>query len=182
MAVKEKKRVLKPIEICPNGHYYNSSRTGEICDVCGTKLDPPKDPEELYELTHIDEKDWIRGLLVCIRGPNKGNGYFVKEGKNYIGSASSMNIQIIGDKKIEKHNHAVIVYDQKSKKTMLLPGESRGIIYWQSHAIFEPQELKGTEKIELGESAFSYLQFNVEDYEWQADRAVNQADKSEEQE
>jgi hypothetical protein len=77
----EQKRKLKPIEICPNGHYYNSSRTGDICAVCGAKLDPPEPeeltPEEIAELTYIAEKNWVCGWLVCIRGPNKGHGYII---------------------------------------------------------------------------------------------------------
>jgi len=172
--VKEQNWKLKPIEICPNGHKYNTGKYGYTCH-CGAKLDPPEDmtEEERKELTHVEEKEWFRGSLVCIWGPNKGREYRIHEGKNYIGRASSMDIRIDGDRKIEKHNHAVIVYDQKNKKAMLLPGESRGMIYWQGNAIFEPQELKNEQKIELGESAFSFLQYNDENYEWQPGDAAN---------
>jgi len=169
----ERKRRLRPIEICPNGHYYNSSRTGDICAVCGAKLDPPKSAEELDELTKIQEKDWIRGWLICIKGPNKGNGYIIKDGKSFIGSAASMDIQIIGDKKIDKHNHASIAYDHKTKTAMLIPGETRGMIYWQNQAVFAPQKLSASDKIEIGESVFSYIPFDDADYAWEEEQTKN---------
>ena len=36
---KAPQRVLKPIEVCPNGHRYNSNKYGEICPECGASLD-----------------------------------------------------------------------------------------------------------------------------------------------
>lgn len=170
MAEKPKKRKLKPIEQCPNGHYYNAVTNGEICAVCGTKLDPPEPeeltPEELEELTYIEEKNWVCGWLVCIEGPNKGNDYKIRDGKNFIGSASSMDIQIIGDKRIEKKNHAVILYDNRQKKTMLLPSDSHGMVYWQGQAIFEPVTLEPFNVVEFGESAFKYVPFCGPDFNW----------------
>jgi len=96
MAKKSRTRKLKPIERCPNGHPYNTGNYGEICPVCGKKLDPPTPdsltPEELYELTHVNEKDWPCGWLVCIGGPNKGDDYKIREGRNFIGGDLKMDI------------------------------------------------------------------------------------------
>ena len=110
----EKKKKLKPIGQCPDGHFYNSSRTG----------------------------------------------------KNLIGTTSVMDIQIIGDTKIEKRNHAVIMYDYKQKKTMLLPTDSHGMIYHKGHALFEPVTLEAFDEIELGESAFRFVPFRGDDFSW----------------
>lgn len=165
-----KKRALKPIEQCPNGHYYNAITNGDICAVCGAKLDPPE-PQELTkeeqaELTYIEEKNWVCGWLVCVQGPNKGHDYKIVDGKNFIGSVSSMDIQIVGDKRIEKKNHAVIMYDSLQKKVLLLPSDSRGMVYWQGQAIFEPIALEPFNVIELGESAFRYVPFCGPDFDW----------------
>ena len=164
----EEKRKLKPIERCPDGHLYNTSRTGDICDVCGKKLDPPE-PEEVAPegIIFLAEKDWVCGWLVCVKGPNKGRGYVIKEGKNFVGSASSMDIQIIGDKKIEKNNHAVITYDPREKKTILLPADSRGMIYLQGKAIFEPMTLEPYDEVEIGGSAFKYAPFCSTSFAWE---------------
>jgi len=167
----EQKRKLKPIEQCPDGHYYNSSMTGENCAVCGKKLDPPEQEEEplAEESMLLDERDWVCGWLVCVKGLNKGKGYVIREGKNFIGSTSSMDMQIIGDKKIEKKNHAVIIYDTRQKTTMLLPTDSHGMVYWQGQAIFEPVALEPYNDIEIGESAFKYAPFCGADFTWAPD-------------
>jgi hypothetical protein len=159
---------LKPIEQCPDGHYYNSSRTGDICAVCGKKLDPPpiEESEETNELILLDEKEWVCGWLVCIKGINKGRAYAIKEGKNFIGRTSDMDIQIIGDKKIEKKNHAVIMYDSRKGETKLLPSDSHGMVYWKGQAIFEPQTLDTLGNIEFGESIFKYAKFCDADFNW----------------
>jgi len=168
MAVNNKKRELKPIEICPNGHYYNSSRTGDICDVCGEKLDPPEDlsDEEIKEYTYIEEQDRVCGWLVCIEGLNAGRDYQIRDGKNFVGSSSCMDIQILGDRKIEKKNHMVIAYDSRDKATTILPGESQGMVYWQGHAIFNPKELSANDRIEIGESVFKFIPFCDGDFDW----------------
>jgi hypothetical protein len=165
----EQKRDLRPIEQCPDGHYYNSSKTGDICAVCGKKLDPPEPGETQAEAALVGEKDWVCGWLVCVRGQNKGQGYVIRDGKNFIGSASSMDIQILGDKKIEKKNHAVIIYDPRQKAAMLLPTESHGMVYWQGQAIFEPVTLEPYNDIELGESTFKFAPFCGADFSWDAE-------------
>jgi len=167
MAEKEQKKKLKPIEECPDGHFYNSSKTGDICAVCGKKLDPPEAEETSEdEIEVLEEKDWVCGFLVCIKGANKGKEYVIRDGKNLIGTASDMDIQIAFDKKIEKKNHAVIMYDYKQKKTMLLPTDSHGMVYHQGQAIFEPVTLEPFNEIEFGESVFKYVPFCGEDFSW----------------
>ena len=170
MSEKEQKKKLKPIEQCPDGHFYNSSRTGDICAVCGKKLDPQVEeltPDELSELVQVDEADWVCGFLVCYKGPNKGREYIIKDGKNLIGSASGMDIQIVCDKKIEKKGHAVIVYDSKQKRTILLPTDSHGMVYRKGQAVFEPVSLDAFDDIELGESVFKFVPFCGEDFSWE---------------
>jgi len=166
---EQKQRKLKAIEICPEGHHYNSSKYGDTC-WCGKKLDPPEPeeltPEELTELSYLDEKSWVCGWLVCIKGPNKGRGYEIRDGKNFIGSASSMDIQIIGDRRIEKKNHAVVLYDSKARKTFLIPGDSHGLVYLQDEIIFEPKQMEAFNKIELGESLFRYAPLCGGEFDW----------------
>ena len=62
-------------------------------------------------------------------GPRRGKDYRVMAGKNFVGRADDMDIQILGDNKISRRNHCVIVYDEKQSKTVLLPGDSNGIVY-----------------------------------------------------
>jgi hypothetical protein len=117
----------------------------------------------------LNEEEGVCGWLVCIKGVNKGRAYIIKDGKNFIGITSDMDIQITGDRKIVKKNHAVIMYDSRQRKTMLLPSDSHGMVYWQGQAIFEPKILEPFDDIELGESVFKYTPFCGADFDW-ADR------------
>lgn len=169
MSKNKSKRKLKPIEICPNGHYYNSSRTGEFCDVCGAHLDLPEDTpgDELLQLAHVEPRDRVCGWLVCIEGPHIGMDFKITDGKNYIGRSSLMPIHVFGDTKIEIKNHMVIAYDSNTKASTILPGESKGMIYWQGKAIFNPQKLSSGERIEIGESTFKFIPFCDDDFSWE---------------
>ena len=168
MANKGIGRELKPIEECPNGHYYNTSRTGDTCDVCGTKLDPPEDlpDDELVELTHVEEDEWVCGWLACTKGLNKGRGYEIRNRRNLVGSSSVMDIQIIGDKKIDKKNHAQIVYDPKTTKIHLVPGTNRGLVYLQEQLVFEPVEMEPFNSVQFGESVFTFVPLCGEAFDW----------------
>lgn len=167
---EQKARQLKPIEQCPDGHYYNSAKTGVKCGICGKELDPPDPeeltPEELEELTYLEEKRWVCGWLVCVKGANKGHAYTIQDGKNFIGSGSGMDIQIIGDKRIQKRNHAVVLFDAKSRKTLLMTGDSHGLVFLENQLVFDPVELTDFNNIELGESQFCYVPFCGANFAW----------------
>ena len=78
-----------------------------------------------------------------------------------------MDIQILGDNEISRRNHAVIVYDPKKKETVLLPGDSNGIVYWQESAVYAPTVLKAYDTIELGNSKFAFVPFCGEHFVWE---------------
>ena len=44
---------------------------------------------------------------------------------------------LLGDNKIDRRNHAIIVFDPKKKETVLLPGSSNGLVYLQGDALYE---------------------------------------------
>jgi hypothetical protein len=78
-----------------------------------------------------------------------------------------MDIQVVGDRRIEKKNHAAMMYDSNQKKTMLLPSDSHGMVYWQGQAIFEPVTLEPFNEVEIGESVFKYAPFCGADFVWE---------------
>ena len=99
------------------------------------------------------------GWLVCLKGSSCGRDYRIIAEKNFMGRANDMEIRIIGDDTICLRNHAIIVYDPEKNRTMLLPGDSQGLVYilddsgeWE--AVFEPHELEAGDRIKLGQSEF----------------------------
>ena len=159
------------LERCPNGHVYNARRYGKICPYCNMKLageDEEKKPvgfEPPVELLE-EEEEPVCGWLVCIQGARVGKDYRIHNGKNFVGRGDDMDIQILGDNEINRRNHAVIVYDQKKRNTVILPGDSAGLAYLRGEAVSVPAQLNPYDTIEMGKSRFIFVPLCGQNFEW----------------
>jgi len=154
---------------CENGHYYSERVFGKECPFCkkDAELEASEEKtEELHKLLLKEEISPVCGWLVCISGPQQGRDYRIKEGKNFAGRADDMDIQILSDDKISRRNHAIIVYDPKQKNTVLLPGDSNGLVYHNNAAVFVPTPLSNYDVIEMGDSQFVFVTFCGENFVW----------------
>lgn len=156
---------------CPSGHLYNALRYGKICPYCKMQLQDeagvkkPEGFEPPIELLEEEIKP-VCGWMVCIAGARVGMDYKIHSGKNFIGRGDDMDIQIIGDNEINRKNHAIIVYDPKNRKTMLLPGDSEGLVYLNDDAVYTPTLVKPYQTIELGKSRFIFIPLCGDNFEW----------------
>ncbi len=175
---------------CPDGHLFSSRKYGHICPYCSKVVNLGNDrnnglddPRGDYNDTtafmgHYEVMDPVTGWLVSIEGPSKGRDYRILKEKNFIGRADGMDIQVLGDNKIAKRNHAVIVYEPKQKKTMLLPGDSQGLVYVNHETIYIPTEIFAYDVIEMGTSKFLFIPLCGENFEWaDSDGAKGNKDK-----
>ena len=162
---------------CPEGHLFSPRRYGNICPYCNKTValtnekSIAEDPEGAYDsktpyLGDLEVMDPVTGWLVCIEGPSKGRDYKIMTEKNFLGRGETMDIQILGDNHIAKKNHAVFVYDTKKRKTLILPGDSQGLVYVNDEAVYTPQELSAYDTIELGKSKFIFIPLCGENFEW----------------
>lgn len=158
---------------CQNGHMFSSRRYGTICPYCNIETATKERQEtgqteiEVEEALFLQEDNPVCGWIVCVAGTRKGKDYKVIAGKNFVGRADDMNIQILGDNKISRRNHCVIVYDTKQGKTVLLPGDSNGIVYLNEEAVYVPTELHQYDVIEMGESQFLFIPFCGDHFKWE---------------
>lgn len=158
---------------CQNGHLFSSRRYGTVCPYCNIetatreKKDTEKTQEDIEEILFMEEERAVCGWIVCVSGPRKGKDYKVMDGKNFIGRADDMDIQILGDNKIDRRNHAIIVFDAKKQENMLLPGDSNGLVYLNDDAVYTPQILNDYDVIEMGESKFLFRSFCGEHFMWE---------------
>lgn len=158
---------------CQNGHLFSGRRYGSVCPYCNIetatkeKKETKKSLDEIEEILFLEEEKPVCGWIVCVGGPRRGRDYKVMDGKNFIGRADDMDIQILGDNKIERRNHAVIVYDAKKKENMILPGDSNGIVYLNEEAVYVPKPLHAYDLIEMGSSRFLFVPFCGEHYTWE---------------
>lgn len=157
---------------CQNGHMFSARRYGTVCPYCNletaTKPKPELHPHEaeLEEDLYYEEIEPVCGWLVCIEGVQRGLDYKIRTGKNFIGRADDMDIQILRDNTISRRNHAIIVYDPKKRNTVLLPGESSGIAYHNGDAVYIPKQLGSFDIVELGKSKFLFIPFCGDNFEW----------------
>ena len=159
------------LERCPNGHVYNARRYGKICPYCNMKLageDEEKKPVGFEPpVEHLEEEEEpVCGWLVCIQGARVGKDYRIHNGKNFVGRGDDMDIQILGDNEINRRNHAVIVYDQKKRNTVILPGDSAGLAYLRGEAVYVPAQLNPYDTIEMGKSRFIFVPLCGQNFEW----------------
>lgn len=158
-----------PLRECVNHHMFNGDKYGDICPHCGVKIAETmeeKTPEEIEENKRMKKLRRVCGWLVCIKGENEGEAYPIRSGKNFIGSGDDMDIQIVDDRYVDKYRHGVIVFDPKKTETMLLPGESKGLIYLEQNAIYATKKLDPFAQIEIGESVFLFVPFCGEHFSW----------------
>ncbi len=164
---------------CQNGHMFSARRYGTVCPYCNietatkAKQEMPLKNVELEEDLFYEEVEPVCGWLVCIEGVQRGMDYKIRTGKNFVGRADDMDIQILGDNAISRRNHAIVVYDPKNRKTVLLPGESTGIAYLNGEAVYMPQEMNAYDIIELGKCKFLFTPFCGENFEWEEKKESN---------
>lgn len=163
---------------CGNGHVFSSRRYGNICPYCNmtvkeeskekeaTQLDGTFDENSEY-FEELEVIDPVVGWLVCIKGPQMGRDYRILSEKNFIGRSEDMQIQILGDNKIARRNHAIVAYDPLKRTTLILPGDSQGLVYLNNDAIYTPVELSPYDVIQLGNSQFLFIPLCGEHFEWE---------------
>ena len=108
----------------------------------------------------------VIGWLVAIKGVHKGRSYEVKQGRNFIGRSTAMDICLSGNSKISRDRHAIITYDPRSKKCFLQPDETRDLIYINDELLFGPMPMKHNDIIVLADEEFVFLALQCDKADW----------------
>ena len=159
---------------CQEGHSFSSKKYGDICPYCNksasiTNNDADDSRCKMSSAPHAGDLAVVSpvvGWIVCIEGPSKGRDYRIMAKKNYLGSAEGMDIQISEDHDIAKRNHAVFVYDPQNRSTLLLHGNTHGLIYLNDEAVYKPKVLVSHDIISIGKSKFLFIPLCGEHFEW----------------
>jgi hypothetical protein len=149
---------------------FSSRKYGTLCPYCN--LETANKTNITQKELSIEEElleeyiEPVCGWLVCIEGAKVGKDFKVRAGKNFIGRSEDMDIQILGDDKISRRNHSIVVYDSKKKNFVLLPGDSQGLTYLNNNAVYVPIDLSPYDVIELGNSKFLFISLCGKQFEW----------------
>ena len=85
---------------CQNGHVFSKKRYGTVCPYCNMETDTKEKRETQRSDVEIEEELFredikpVCGWIVCIDGPRQGKDYQIVQGKNFVGRADDMDIQI----------------------------------------------------------------------------------------
>ena len=158
---------------CKNGHVY-PKRLGRTCPYCGLAVDRddaapdiPRNTSQIESLLLFEKIEPVCGWLACIEGPRQGLSFILHSGKNFIGRADDMDIRLPGDDAVARRNHAVIAYDPKNRKFMLLPGDSEGMVYLDGEAVYEARQLTDMNLLKLGRTSLLFRPLCGDNFNWQ---------------
>jgi len=108
----------------------------------------------------------VVGWLVCIDGPERGRDYRLHAGYNSIGRSLSNDVNISGDNKISRDNHAQIAYDDEGHVFYFSPFKGKNLVRVNGKLIMMPHELKAYDVLLIGSSKFSFIPFCGEKFSW----------------
>ena len=111
--------------------------------------------------------DPIVGWIVCIKGKWYGECFTIGAGKNSIGRGDDNRIHIAGDVQVSRSQHAYIIYEPRSRKYYLQPGNSSGLTYLNQQLVLMPELLKERDEIGLNESRFLFIPLCNESFSWE---------------
>ena len=117
-------------------------------------------------------KQPVVGWLVCTEGPDFGNDYQLRMGKNFIGRAKTMDV-VLSDHSVSRDKHSIIVYEPKGNLFIIQSGESRELSYLNDNVVLSPQEIKAYDTIKLGETTLLFVPLCTDKFQWEASEENN---------
>ena len=108
----------------------------------------------------------VAGLFVALDGPNKGDAYVVREGRNFIGCSENMDIRVPHNEKICTDKYAIVIYDKRSDKFFFQPGEPRDLFYLNDDLLIATAEFKNDDIIYMANVQFLFIELKHPKITW----------------
>ena len=108
----------------------------------------------------------VVGWLVCLTKEHFGEDFRLKSGRNFIGRSSEMDVVISKDNAVSREKHAIIVYEPKSQKFIVMPGESKELCYLNGDVVLTPMELNAGDKLSVGETNLMFIPCCGPEFTW----------------
>lgn len=120
----------------------------------------------------IRNNEFVRpaGWLVCIKGPDYGRCFCLKEGKNRIGRSEDMDVVLKNDEEITRQCHICIEYIDDTRSFKAFPGEIRKIIYINDDLMLVPREIKRNDIISIGVTDLMLIPCCDEKFSWSGNK------------
>ena len=120
------------------------------------------------ELPFVEETRFepVVGWLVCVDGVECGRDYRLLAGRNYIGRSLDMDVSIPDDKQLSRERHCSIIYDPRSYRFVLLPGDST-LTMVNGAAQNTPCDINDGDIISCGSTNLCFIRFCKEGRNWE---------------
>lgn len=138
------------------------------------RADPPPRPapagDDGHTIGFYGDKStphYVVGWLVCIEGPEKGRSFPLKDGKNFIGRAPGMDIQL-SDPKVSQFKHAYVQFDPGSNTFKAAEGDS-GALTWlnsQTESLEGKPTMRKGDILKVGGSRLLLIPFCDDSFRW----------------
>ena len=108
----------------------------------------------------------VVGWLVCVEGAHFGEDFRLKSGRNFIGRAADMDVVIANDSAVSREKHAVVVYEPKGNKFLVMPGESRELCYINDEIVLTPLDIKVHDMLTVGDTKLMFVPCCSDTFNW----------------
>ena len=108
----------------------------------------------------------VVGWLVCVEGKERGRDYRLLAGRNYVGRSVDMDVSIPDDQQLSREKHCSIIYDPRSFRFVLLPGDST-LTMVNGAAQNAPCDINDGDIISCGSTKLCLIRFCKEGRDWE---------------
>ena len=112
----------------------------------------------------------VVGWLVCIDGEYKGESFKLKSGRNFIGRAANMDVVLSADHSVSRFKHTAIIYEPRSRRFIVAPGESRELCYLNNEVVLSNMPMKAYDVLNLGSTSLMLVPCCGEHFSWENGR------------
>lgn len=179
---KENKKEVNEHSLISESSYISLSEDNDINSVSPIdhlETDSKEDKEEWKSQKKNDENDMggvtvgyfqdevVVGWLVAVEGVHRGEAYNLKEGINYVGRATDMDVCLIKDQGVSRNRHITIIYDARNNEFVVHMGESKELVYVNDELLLAPRKLQRNNKISLGKTVLIFIPLCDENFVWE---------------
>lgn len=109
------------------------------------------------------------GWLVIVEGPGCGHAFPLRPGVSQIGRGDDQAIQLdFGDLAISREGHAMIAYDEESRKFYIGFGGKANLVRLNGRPVLSTESLKHGDVIRIGETALMLAALCGPDFAWES--------------
>lgn len=106
----------------------------------------------------------VSGWIVCIEGDEKGKSFEIRQGVNFVGRNSNMDISFLGEPSITRDKHFSLVFEPNKAETFLKP--ENGAVYLGDEYVDGVKLLKENDIISAGNLKFIFIPYCNGERKW----------------